>query len=93
MTNIIEFLKNHLRLLGYLGCILLVATAIWSLLIDTHHAHSWVEKHVPAFWSFFGFLGAAVIVLVARVFAKAGIQVDDDFYCKRDSIIENGEEK
>ena len=93
MTNIIDFLRDHLKTLSYICCLLLVAIALWAALLDIHHAHSWVEEHIPAFWSFFGFICAVVIIVASKLFGKAGIQVDSQFYCKRDESSENGEEK
>jgi hypothetical protein len=51
-----------------------------SLVIDTHHAHTWVEQHVPFFWSMFGFAAAPLIIGAARWFGRSGIQAPTDFY-------------
>jgi len=82
MTNLIASLQAHLRTVVVLCFVLLGLVAGSSLLIDTHHAHTWVEQHVPFFWSFFGFGAAAVIIGVARWFGRSGIQAPTDFYAR-----------
>ena len=82
MTNLIASLQAHLRTVVVLCFVLLGLVAGSSLLIDTHHAHTWAEQHVPFFWSFFGFGAAAVIIGVARWFGRSGIQAPTDFYAR-----------
>lgn len=80
MTALIEYVQTHPRTVGALCCVLLAGIAGGSLLVDTHHAHTWAEQHVPAFWSLFGFAAAAVIIGAARWFGRSGIQAPTDFY-------------
>ena len=80
MTTLIKYLQAHLKLVITLCFVVLAVIAGSSLLIDAHHAHTWVEQHVPFFWSLFGFAAAAVIVGVARWFGRSGIQAPTDFY-------------
>ncbi len=93
MTTLNQFFKDHLRLLCWICCVILVVIAGVSIVIDSSHAHSWVEKNIPAFWSFFGFAAAAVIIMISRWFGKAGVQVDDNFDCKCNDTKCNGEQK
>ena len=80
MTNLIEYLQARLKAVMTICFVVLAGVAASSLLVDTGHAHTWVEQHVPFFWSFFGFSAAAVIIGVARWLGGSGIQAPVDFY-------------
>ncbi|HLH53204.1 MAG TPA: hypothetical protein VKY92_06265 [Verrucomicrobiae bacterium] len=76
----IEFLRARIKLLirvclGVLA-LLIVADAV---LVDKEHAHTTIE-HLPAFWSVFGFLGCAVIILASKWFGHTGIMTREDYY-------------
>jgi len=80
IVNLIEFLKARPKLVRHGGYGIVLAIVIWSLIaIDTHHVHTWLEK-IPAFWSFFAIISALVLVIVAQVWAKTGIETDEDYY-------------
>ena len=85
MTNLIAFLQTRVKTVVAVCYVLLAAIAASTLLVDTHHAHTWAEQHVPFFWSFFGFAAAAVIIGVARWFGRSGIQAPPDFYTRSTS--------
>ncbi|PID71836.1 MAG: hypothetical protein CSB34_05470 [Desulfobulbus propionicus] len=88
MIQLIEFLQTHIKIVVW-GCYGLLAAIVgFALVVDTHHAHSWVEQHIPAFWSVFGLGAAAVIIGVSRWFGKAGIQVRTDFYDNPSAVSE-----
>lgn len=80
MTNFIAFLQTRLKTVIALSFVALGVIAVSSLLVDTRHAHSWVEQHVPFFWSLFGFAAASAIIGLARWFGRSGIQVPADIY-------------
>lgn len=80
MTTFIDYLRTHLKPLIWVCCALLAVIAVSSTMIDTSHAHSWVEKHIPAYWSLFGFVAAVVIIAVAKWLGRSGLQVREDFY-------------
>ncbi len=80
MTNLIASLQAHLKTVVVVCFVLLGLIAGSSLLVDTHHAHTWVEQNLPFFWSFFGFCAAAVIIGVARWLGRSGIQASTNFY-------------
>ncbi|PIE59164.1 MAG: hypothetical protein CSA32_05395 [Desulfobulbus propionicus] len=76
-----------IRLPGKLGlvcllvlCGLLAVIVAYSLQIDTGHAHTWVEQHIPAFWSLFGFASTLALLLVASWTGRFGLQVDNELY-------------
>ncbi len=85
MIAVIKYLQARLKTVVVVCCVLLAVIAASSLLVDTHHAHSWVEQHVPFFWSLFGFAAAAVIIGVTRWFGRSGIQAPTDFYTRSQS--------
>jgi hypothetical protein len=80
MIALIDYLQARLKTVVTICCVLLAVIACGSLLVDTHHAHTWAEQHVPAFWSLFGFAAAAIIIGAARWFGGSGIQAPTDFY-------------
>jgi predicted tellurium resistance membrane protein TerC len=92
MTTLIEYLQARIKTVTTVCCVLLAVVAGGSLLIDTHHAHTWAEQHVPFFWSLFGFAAAAVIIGVARWFGRSGIQAPTDFYDRSHSTLCEEEE-
>ncbi len=59
---------------------LLVAIAAASLMVENQHSHSWLEAHLPFFWSFFAFAAAIVLILVSKWLAKAGLEAPPDSY-------------
>jgi hypothetical protein len=82
LLRLIEFLRKHLRAvviacLAILGLLALL-DAIPGI-VDKSHAHTAAE-HLPAFWSAFGFLGCALIVLFSKAFGHAGIVTREDYY-------------
>ena len=80
MTTLIAYLQARLKTVVTICLALLAAIAVASLLVDTHHAHSWAERHVPFFWSLFGFAAAVLIIGTARWFGRSGIQAPADVY-------------
>jgi hypothetical protein len=80
MTNLITSLLAHLKMVVAVCFVLLALIAGSTLLLDTSHAHTWAEKHLPFFWSFFGFAAAAIIIGVTRWLGGSGIQAPPDFY-------------
>ncbi len=80
LAKLIEFLRNRLKIvirisLGVLVLLMLADT----FLVHKEHAHTKVE-HLPAFWSIFGFVGCALIVICSKWFGHAGIMTREDYY-------------
>ncbi len=80
MIRFIEYLKENNHVVRYVLYSLIVAIVIWSLSVDTSHAHTWVEKHIPGFWSIFGFVSTIVLIFIARWYAGAGISREENYY-------------
>ena len=80
ILQFIEFLRDRLKLV-IIGCyITLGLVVVWSLSVDTSHAHTWAEKMIPGFWAFFGLGSCAIIIFVARLVSKVGIMTREDYY-------------
>jgi hypothetical protein len=80
LVQLIEFLRNRLKLVvricfGLLALLILVD----ALLVNKEQAHTKLE-HFPAFWSVFGFLACVVIVIASKWFGHAGIMTREDYY-------------
>jgi len=80
IVNFIDYLRDRLPTVKYCcyGGIALIV--IWSLTVDTSHAHSWAEKMIPGFWSLFGLGSCTVVIMVARWFGRSGIMTREDYY-------------
>ena len=88
MVKFIDFLRDRLKVviwLCYVGLGLLVA---WDLFfVDKHHAHTGPEQW-PLFWSLFGFIACALIIIVSKWFGhfnwfgKFTIMTREDYYDK-----------
>lgn len=80
MIQFIDYLKAHERGARYWFYGLMIAIVLGSLFVDTHHAHTWMEKYIPGFWSIFGILSSIILIFFARWLAGAGIERKEDFY-------------
>ena len=90
MTHLIAFLQANEKSVRAVCWALLAVFAGATLYVDNHHAHTWVERHVPFFWSFFGFGAAAVIIGVARWLGRSGIQTGPEVYgCAQSATCED----
>ncbi|BDD86757.1 hypothetical protein [Desulfofustis limnaeus] len=80
MIRLIDFLLTRQRGVRAAFYGLAAAVVVWSLTVDTSHAHTWAERYLPGFWSLFGLLSAIVLIFVARWLAGAGIAQEEDYY-------------
>ena len=80
IVDLIEYLKERPQTVKQVCYGLIALIFLWSAIaVDTHHAHTWLEK-IPGFWSIFGFVSCIVLIFVASWFGKSGIQTREDFY-------------
>lgn len=80
MIRLIDSLKErHIgaRYFFYGG---IAGVLIWSLMVDTSHAHTWMEKYIPGFWSIFAIVSCIVLIFFARWLAGAGIEREEGYY-------------
>ncbi len=80
MTQIIDFILEKRKIAAVFLVVLICAIFLWSLSVDTSHAHTWAEKHIPGFWSLFGIASCIILIFVARWFSNAGISRGEDYY-------------
>ncbi len=78
----IEFFRVRLRAVTYV-CIGmlggLVALDIIPGLIPKDQAHTQLER-LPAFWCVFGFLGCGLLIVISKLYGRAGIVRSEDYY-------------
>jgi hypothetical protein len=81
IVNLIDYLKERLRTVKALGAIATAVMLIWTVVgVDTHHAHTWMEAHIPGFWAIFTLLACVVLVFFVQWFGKSGIMTREDYY-------------
>ncbi len=80
MIGLIEFFRERKLLVALVWLALVGILAIWgSFMVDTSHAHTEMEKF-PFFWSVFGLIGCAALILVSRLIGSLGIMTREDYY-------------
>lgn len=80
LAKLIEFLRNHLQtVVRICFAVLSLLILLDVVLVNKEHAHTQAE-HIPAFWSVFGFVACAVIVVVSKWYGHAGIMTREDYY-------------
>ena len=83
IVDLIDFLKKHLKAVRVFSIIAIATMLVWSYLgADNHHAHTWMEKYIPWFWSLFGFCSCCILIFFVKWFGNSGIQTREDFYDK-----------
>jgi uncharacterized membrane protein len=80
IVQLIDYLRNRLKGLTYFFFGGIAAIVVWSLTVDLHHAHTWGEKTIPAFWGLFALISVLAIISFARWFGKGGIKTREDYY-------------
>jgi len=80
LAQLIEFLRNRLKTVVRVCCaVLALLILLDAFLVNKEHAHTGVE-HLPGFWSVFGFIACALIVLLSKWYGHAGIMTREDYY-------------
>ena len=80
MTRLLDYFMENGRVLRFLLYGIAFAILVWSMTVDTSHAHTWAEKYIPGFWSLFGFISCVVLIFVSGWLAKAGLSREDSYY-------------
>ncbi len=80
LAKLIEYLRERLKTVKLVCIAVLVLLALVDiLLVSKSEAHTPVE-HIPAFWSIFGFLGCAVLIVLSKWYGHLGIMTREDYY-------------
>lgn len=81
IVDLINFLKKNQHTVRVYSIIAIAIMLVWSFLgVDNHHAHTWMETHIPGFWSIFAFLSCVVLIFFSRWLGKSGIEAGEDYY-------------
>jgi len=80
MIQIIDFILAKRKMMSAVLVTVIIGIFFWSLTVDTSHAHTWAEQHIPGFWSLFGIVSCIVLIFIARWFSNAGISRGEDYY-------------
>lgn len=81
IVNLIDFLKERQQTAKIFSYIAIAVMLVWTFVgVDTHHAHTWMEAHIPGFWALFGIVACVVLIYFARWFGKCGIMAKEDYY-------------
>lgn len=83
LVKLIEYLRERQKILVRLSlgvlALLILLDALPFVVHKGEHAHTALER-LPGFWSVFGFVACAVIVLVSKWYGHAGIMKREDYY-------------
>ena len=80
LAQLIEFLRNRLKTVTRVCIAVLVLLALSDIfLVSKDEAHTAAERF-PAFWSIFGFIGCAVLIVVSKWYGHLGIMTREDYY-------------
>ncbi|HEY5909818.1 MAG TPA: hypothetical protein VJA21_04360 [Verrucomicrobiae bacterium] len=82
LVRLIEYLQNRLKTVVWACCGVLALLILCDVVIKLPHLHSdepWFEK-LPVFWSIFGFIGCALIIILSKWYGHAGIMTREDYY-------------
>jgi hypothetical protein len=60
--------------------LLVILDIILELTGGKHHAHSWVGRYIPGWWSMFGFVSCTLIIFVSKWYGHLGIMTREDYY-------------
>ncbi|MFW8599866.1 hypothetical protein ACOHYD_00075 [Desulfobacterota bacterium M19] len=80
IVEFLDYLRAHLHALARLGIAFIVLLlCIDIFVIDKTHAHTAIQ-HFPGFWTIFGFVVGAGLIIVAKWFGRQGIRQKEDYY-------------
>lgn len=81
IVRFIDFFRDRLRA-TINGCYVVLAflVLIDIILVDKSHAHTWMEKLIPGWWSLYGFVACVLIIFVSKWFGHLGIMTREDYY-------------
>ena len=92
LAKLIEYLRNRLKaVIGVCVGVLVLLVLADAFLVSKEPAHTRWE-HFPAFWSVFGFVACALIVILSKWYGHAGIMTREDYY-EQEPPTEGGNEK
>jgi hypothetical protein len=82
LLRVIEFLRNHLRIVVRASIAVLVVLVLLDAvpaIVAKEHAHTAAE-HIPGFWAAFGLLGCLLLVIVSKACGHLFVSRSEDYY-------------
>jgi len=88
LVRLIDFFRNRLKAVKIAAFVLLgllIVIDALPFLVDKHHAHT-APEHIPGFWSVFGFVACALIIVLSKAYGhlkvgrKTEIMTREDYY-------------
>jgi hypothetical protein len=90
LVNLIEYLRNHLKTVVWVSLGVLALVFLFdAVCVNKEHAHTHLE-HLRGFWSIFGFVGCALIIVLSKWYGHAGIMTREDYYGPEEPEEEKG---
>ena len=81
IVKLIDYLQEREKKIKVLGGIAVAVMLVWTMIgVDTSHAHTWLETHIPGFWAIFTLLACLGLIFFARWFGNSGIMTREDYY-------------
>jgi hypothetical protein len=81
LVKLIDFLRDRLKTVIYISYGVLAFLVILDIVaVDKAHAHTWMEKYIPGWWSLFGFVGCVLIIILSKWYGHLGIMTREDYY-------------
>ncbi|MFC1524481.1 hypothetical protein ACFL6N_06790 [Thermodesulfobacteriota bacterium] len=81
IVQLIDFFRDRLNTVIKVCYGVLAALVVIDLiLVDKSHAHTWMEKLIPGWWSIYGFVACVLIIIVSKWFGHLGIMTREDYY-------------
>ena len=81
LVKLIDFFRDRLKPVIYASYgVLTLLVVIDIVFVDKEHAHTWVEKYIPGWWSLFGFGACVLIIILSKWYGHLGIMTREDYY-------------
>ncbi len=81
IVKLIDYLQERAKKIKVLSGIAIAVMLAWTMIgVDTSHAHTWLEAHIPGFWAIFTLIACLVLIFFARWFGNSGIMTREDYY-------------
>ena len=81
IVKFIDFFRNRMKgTIWFSYGVLALLVVIDIFFVDKSHAHTWAEKHIPGFWTIFGFVACVLIIILSKWYGHLGIMTREDYY-------------
>lgn len=81
IVGLIDYLRDRMQQVVRICYGVLALLVVNDLVfIDKTHAHTWMEKLIPGWWSIFGFIACVLIIIISKWYGHLGIMTREDYY-------------